>query len=150
MIRSLALSAWCAIASGLLRFAGSRIPCLHFAVHPFLNASEIADAQDLSRLLRSRRKRPRRCTAKKRDELAPLHVCPQGSGNGIVGSNENIDRAETRLRHSNMKCWPMSGSGQNRKSSTRAYVFRCSSNNGHHQARRHVEKVLIPDFPLMR
>ena len=49
------------------------------------------------------------CTAKKRDELAPLHVCPQGSGNGIVGSNENIDQAETRLRHSNMKCWPMSG-----------------------------------------
>ena len=29
----------------------------------------------------------------------------------------------------------MSEPGQNRKSSMRAYVFRCSSNNGHHKDR---------------
>ena len=31
-----------------------------------------------------------------------------------IGSNEYFDRGRTRLRYCNMRCWPMSASGQKR------------------------------------
>src|SRR4029079_19012794 len=74
---------------------------------------EHADTPDALALLRAGDERPRRsCTAKNTEKFPPPHVTPWLRRHHRNGSNECFDRAWKRLRHCNMRCWPMSDMGR--------------------------------------
>ena len=78
-----------------------------------LEAQE-SDGRPFSRLLRPRRDGPRRRTADKRDELAPLHVGSQLEGDGILAVQTSASiGAETGIKttaavHSQCRSWVIS------------------------------------------
>ena len=67
--------------------------------------SEKANSNKATRLLRSRRKRPRsRCTVEGIKKFPPLHVRPQGSEGASYRARQGSDRGYIHLRDCNMRC----------------------------------------------
>ena len=125
-----------------------------------LRASQvrIADAQDVSRLLSSRRKRPRRCTASQRHELAPFPVehwdflkqappraLQPSAEQSFYPNSDSTSPSGSRLLRRGISTGLMTALGQSAKYSHRADVFRFASKLRHRVMRSALRFVPNPE-----